>query len=327
MLPAFGCCILLLLFFPAINWRNYITYTYGGHPLNLHWWCIFLCQLAHILIYTKTLKRRALQLALRGGGIPIYILSINFIYNCTLLYCSCHSYSLSFWLGMVVPLIVICGATWTTYCLTMPNFIRSWNKDGYTDWKRKRTQLWSKVFFTAIALSLLLSVVWITGCLVLLNLPTSSQKAVDGIFTLFAIAYGLTMLTSHCLRPQMQSCTLCCQSPDESPSQNSCTISNTSTLKSTLARHLSEMEDVSTTPKPTEIGMQDITLIKHQAAASNDALDSQSLHIAFGAEDEAGRELHSGDDFSSEDNAASPFNLKVPGECLVMENRMADDAL
>ena len=73
--------------------------------------------------------------------------------------------------------------------------------------------------------------------------------------------------------------------------------------------------------------MQAITLINHQAAATNDALDSQSFHIAFGAADEAGRELHGGDDISSEDNAASLFNLKEHDECLVMENRMADDAL
>ena len=208
----------------------------------------------------------------------------------------------------------------------MPNFICSLDKDGCTHCKSKRGQLWRKVFFTAIALSLLLSVVWITGCLVLLALPTSSQKAVDGIFTLLAIAYGVTTLTGHCLRPQMQSCTFCCHSQDESSSQNSCTISTTTT-KSTLGRHHSEMEDFSTTSKPTEIGMQAITLINHQAAATNDALDSQSFHIAFGATDEAGRELHGGDDISSEDNAASPFNLKEHGECLVMENRMADDAL
>ena len=244
---------------------------------------------------------------------------------------------------MVLPLSVICGATWTTFGLTLPHFVfcSSGNKDRHIGGNSKKQQFWSKVFFTAIALSLLLSVVWITGCLVLLTLPTRSQMAVDGVFTLLVIAYGVTMLTSHCLRPQMQSCALCCHIPEKSPSPQSlqpgtmdtatlCSLETSSqksyttgysiSPKSTLPGHHSGTDAFSSTPKPSEIAMQDIAMIETQA--NDDALDAQSLHINFGAE-----EVHSEADTNTEDNAASPLNWKVHGDCLLMENKMADNAV
>lgn len=279
-----------------------------------------------------------------------HVLLLHTYIRTTLYIHSCHSYGLSFWLGMVLPLSVICSATWMTFGLTLPHFVScSWNKNRHAGGMSEEQRFWSKVFFTAIALSLLLGVVWITGCLVLLSLPMRSQTVVDLVFTLLAAAYGATVLTGHCLR------TLCHHSPEEgaqglsSPktlwpwtmvaanlrswkksSEKSSITGDSVSPTSNLGSHHSRSGIFSSSPSPLRengMDMQDIAMIENPAVTTDSTLDTQSLHITFGAGEETPGEVRCEADTNTEEIAASPFNWKVHGDCVVMENKMEDDAI
>ena len=289
---------------------------------------------------------KLLKFSLMIGGLHkfVYLLTLHDMYLCytyipPCILHSCHCYGLSFWLGMVLPLSVICGATWTTFGLTLPHFVLcSRDKKHHAGGMSEEQRFWSKVFFTAIALSLLLGVVWITGCLVLLSLPMRSQTVVDLAFTLLATAYGATVLTSHCLR------TLCHHSPEEgahglsSPkplwpwtksAQKSSTTDDSVTPTSTLGSHHSRTGTFSSSPGPRENGInkQDIAMIENLAVTTDSTLDTQSLHMTFEAGEETHGEVRCEADTNTEENATSPFNWKVHGDCVVMENKMEDDAV
>ena len=91
--------------------------------------------------------------------------------------------------------------------------------------------------------------------------------------------------------------------------------------------------------------MQDITMIENPNVTTDDTVDSQSLHIAVGGEQEANGEVDNEADSIVEENgkrdedteslvetisfqdSASLFNLDMHDNCAVMENKMADDAI
>ena len=70
---------------------------------------------------------------------------------------------------------------------------------------------------------------------------------------------------------------------------------------------------------------QDIAMIENPAVTTDSTLDTQSLHITFGAGEETHGEVRCEADTNTEENATSPSNWKVHGDCVVMENKMEDD--